>query len=98
MPSFPKLLLACSLLFLPALLSAAPPPKTVTPTVRDAKFPPHQPGEERSIKVTQVLREPGVYDFNFKVLRWKGKGKCNQKEGQAPMFDIKGKHIVLRNA
>lgn len=79
-------------------LPAAPPPKTVTPSMQDAKYPPHEPGLEKAIRSTQVLRESGDYDFNYQMLRWRGEGKCNQKEGQSPIFDIKGDDIVLRNA
>jgi hypothetical protein len=96
----PRFFLAALALHAIALLPALaePPPKVRTPSVEDAGHPPHQPRETRVIRKTQVLRESGVYDFKFALLRWRGKGKCNQKEGQAPMFDIRGKRIILRNA
>lgn len=79
-------------------LHAAPPPEVRTPTEKDAEYPPHEPGDEMRINKTQELRKPGVYDFKYKVLRWTGKGNCNQRENQPPMFEIHGKNIVLKNA
>lgn len=98
-PRFPiPFAIGLSLVLNCALAQTAPPPKTRTPTVQEADFPPHPQGPEKSVRAVQVLRKPGVYDYNFQTLRWRGKGKCSQKEGQSPMFEIPGKGIVLRNA
>lgn len=84
---------------LAVLLSLAPhlQVSAAAPSLRDASYPPHEPGRQKDVRKTIRLTKSGTYDYNFQVLRWRGKGKCNQKEGQLPMFDITGKKIVLKN-
>lgn len=56
-----------------------------------------QSSQTKVVKKTIVLSKPGTYDFKGVLHVWKGKGKCNQKEGQPSILKVTSDNVVVKN-